>query len=245
MNEIPTHQTLTPPLQPLISFHQRRPNSAISTSSTIIDHSSPSTTTTHHHHHPTTSIHQSLIQSTADYEHKLKLIDQNRSKLNLEESSSTFDLLSSIHQRRRITFDDDHHHPHHSLRPIKIEFLLASSSKPNLIRLNLSFNSHSKALDIKHRIKSQWPIGWTTEGLTPKRADEIKLLFLGRFLNDSETLESLRLPSGSPTIMHLLIRPSPSDSQLTKEDRDHKFVKWNCCSSSETDQTPSRCCIIS
>lgn len=228
MNQIST--TTLSPAPPPVSFRQRRPTSAISTTSTIIDQTST----------PSTSLHQSTPQSTADYEHRLKLIDENRSKLNLQEISSTPDLV--INNRRRVTFDDDH-----PRRPIKIEFLLASSSKPDLNRLNLSFDPHSKALDIKHRIRSQWPIGWSTEGITPKRPDEIRLLFLGRFLNDSETLDSLRLASGSPTIMHLLLRPTNPDPQVTKEG-DYKFIKWNCCwptSTSEPDETPSQCCIIS
>ncbi|EGG02936.1 uncharacterized protein MELLADRAFT_117452 [Melampsora larici-populina 98AG31] len=238
MNQMsqPTN-TLTIPAP--VAFRQKRPTSAVSTTSTIIDQP---------HSIASTSLNQSLLQTTADYEHRLKLIDENRSKLNLQDSHSSSDLILNRHHlphqnsRRRVTFDDDH-----PVRPIKIEFVFASSTKPNLNRLNLSFDSHSKALDIKHRIKSSWPTGWSTEGITPKGPDEIKLLFLGRFLNDSEALDSLRLANGSPTIMHLLLRPNNPDPQLTKE-WDHKFIKWNCCcttTTSETDETTSQCCIIS
>ncbi|KAG0141822.1 hypothetical protein CROQUDRAFT_67926 [Cronartium quercuum f. sp. fusiforme G11] len=211
-------------LAPPTFSNSNRPLSAISTATTIRERSpipiSNPSTDTHHH--------LSLLP-TDDYETRLKLIDENRAKL--VGSPLPISIDSNI-----IPLPLEQDKPLDN--QVVLEFLLASSSRPSSLRLILNFQTRSKVEEVKDGIRSNWPTDWSEEESVPKRADQIRLLFLGRFLNDWESLDSLRLAKGSPTIMHLVVKSIDSEPRSSKNGR---RTKSDCCSSETTRVT---CCTI-
>lgn len=164
---------LVPPPTSHSSF--LRPSSAISTSTTIIDHeinpsfgfqlynpaSVPSST-----HPPSGLTPQRISINVDDYEHRLKLVNDNRAKLTDQFSSSLHPVIESHLTPQSspslpLSFDSVLHPSSISnsdlLDLIQLEFLLASSSNPNPLRLTLDFKPSSKVSEVKDSIRSHWP----------------------------------------------------------------------------------------
>ncbi|KAL1923798.1 uncharacterized protein VTP21DRAFT_8778 [Calcarisporiella thermophila] len=99
-------------------------------------------------------------------------------------------------------------------------------TSPSLVTLTLllvsgkrsafDFTTQQTVKEVKEGILEQWPKEWISE--KPPSASNLRLLHLGRFLDDSTTLESNGIKSGQ-TIVHLLIRGNlqDDDDDLTKK----------------------------
>jgi len=83
----------------------------------------------------------------------------------------------------------------------------------------MSFDEESTIGRVKDLVWNAWPNDWQDE--RPPSPAFLRVLYLGRILQDDETLASLKLPAYShpppashlPTIVHLAVRPvvSPAD----------------------------------
>lgn len=95
-----------------------------------------------------------------------------------------------------------------------LTFLLISGR-----RRTMSFEPESAIGRVKELAWNSWPIDWQDE--RPPAPSYLRVLYLGRMLQDDETLTSLKLPMHIPqpptspsssgpitTIMHLSIRPT-------------------------------------
>ncbi|KAF7301106.1 Rad60-SLD-2 domain-containing protein [Mycena indigotica] len=95
-----------------------------------------------------------------------------------------------------------------SLQPqTTLMFLLASGS-----RCTRSYELHTTIQTVKSTLWDSWPSDWPER---PPLSACLRILHLGRVLQDEEPLSKLGFPSGpetapSPTIVHLAISPSPS-----------------------------------
>jgi len=120
-------------------------------------------------------------------------------------------------------------------------------------RKKFTFHPDTTAGRVKEMIWSTWDANWT-KATIPPNPSYLRLLYLGRILQDDDTLEKLKLPTHIPkpdyeegqdspyatTIMHLSIRPiaPPTDDGFSKKGRrrlrseggDETEVQGGCCS---------------
>jgi len=99
-------------------------------------------------------------------------------------------------------------------------------------RKKFTFHPDTTAGRVKEMIWSTWDANWT-KATIPPNPSYLRLLYLGRILQDDDTLQKLKLPTHVPrpdyeegrdspyatTIMHLSIRPiaPPTDDELSKK----------------------------
>ncbi|KAK6015203.1 hypothetical protein OSTOST_19375 [Ostertagia ostertagi] len=87
------------------------------------------------------------------------------------------------------------------------------------------FHPLTPAHEVTQKVFEQWPKEWAEEKV--ESASMLKLIYHGRFLHGSVTLNALNLPQGKTTVMHLVTRenlPEPnSNDSLSKRKR------GSCC----------------
>jgi|UniRef100_A0AC34GS03 hypothetical protein len=91
------------------------------------------------------------------------------------------------------------------------------------------FAPSTSAAEVCQHVFDNWPLDWEEEQVAS--ASLLKLIYHGRFLHGSVTLNALSLPVGKTTVMHLVTRenlPEPNSSDSIK-----KAKRSSCC----------RCCI--
>uniref|UniRef100_A0A914UNT7 UBL3-like ubiquitin domain-containing protein n=1 Tax=Plectus sambesii TaxID=2011161 RepID=A0A914UNT7_9BILA len=73
------------------------------------------------------------------------------------------------------------------------------------------FNPSTSAAEIAQSVFDNWPEEWADEQV--ESSSLLKLIYHGRFLHGSVTLNALSLPLGKTTVMHLVARenlPEPN-----------------------------------
>ncbi|KAF8980778.1 Ubiquitin-like protein 3 [Podila verticillata] len=97
---------------------------------------------------------------------------------------------------------------------ISLTLLLVSGA-----RTTFTFAPTETIESVKAKVFGAWPKEWTEE--RPASPQNLKILYLGKFLADTSTLESNKIQLGTTTIVHLTIKapeqdvhngPSKSDS---------------------------------
>ncbi|KAF9325651.1 hypothetical protein BG006_010864 [Podila minutissima] len=97
---------------------------------------------------------------------------------------------------------------------ISLTLLLVSGS-----RATFTFSPTETIESVKAKVLGAWPKEWAEE--RPASPQSLKILYLGKFLADTSTLESNKIQPGTTTIVHLTIKapeqdvhngPSKSDS---------------------------------
>ncbi|KAF9377668.1 Ubiquitin-like protein 3 [Podila verticillata] len=97
---------------------------------------------------------------------------------------------------------------------ISLTLLLVSGA-----RTTFTFAPAETIESVKAKVFGAWPKEWTEE--RPASPQSLKILYLGKFLADTSTLESNKIQPGTTTIVHLTIKapeqdihngPSKSDS---------------------------------
>jgi hypothetical protein len=135
-----------------------------------------------------------------------------------------------------------------------LTFLLISGK-----RRTMSFEPSTTVCRVKELVWNSWPADWQDE--RPPAPSYLRVLYLGRMLQDDETLTNLKLPTftptqGStsspgpvPTIVHLSIRPYLlPEGDAIKKKKKRVQVDDNTPTGEEpnpnTDDTPCCRCII-
>ncbi|VDO30829.1 unnamed protein product [Haemonchus placei] len=75
------------------------------------------------------------------------------------------------------------------------------------------FHPLTPAHEVTQKVFEQWPKEWAEEKV--ESASMLKLIYHGRFLHGSVTLNALNLPQGKTTVMHLVTRenlPEPNSN---------------------------------
>ncbi|KAF9525237.1 ubiquitin-related domain-containing protein [Crepidotus variabilis] len=100
-----------------------------------------------------------------------------------------------------------------------VTFLLISGR-----RRTMSFEPETTIGRVKELVWNSWPSDWQDE--RPPAPSYLRVLYLGRMLQDDETLSKLKLPVSvsagpTPTIMHISIRPipPPGEGDMKKKKR--------------------------
>ncbi|KAL1916651.1 uncharacterized protein VTP21DRAFT_5355 [Calcarisporiella thermophila] len=93
-----------------------------------------------------------------------------------------------------------------SATPTKVHLTLLLVSG---LRHSFVFNSQATVWEVKREVYDSWPKEWQDE--KPISPNQLRLLYLGRFLDEHTTLESNRIYAGSSTVAHLTIRPFVDD----------------------------------
>ncbi|MBW0472112.1 hypothetical protein O181_011827 [Austropuccinia psidii MF-1] len=191
------------------------------------------------------AVHKGKVQDeNLEHERKLRLIEANRtrSRLALEETSviRTSFSSSSSHSAQinpedkidRVNQTTDHQ------QSIKIEIIMGSINQSNL---SFDFEPHTTILKIKQSLYKRSSINWNHKDLgliesfnSPSiKVDQLRLVYMGRYLNDQEILKNLRLARNGPTIFHLVVKPEESVQKATVyEGYREKFkcqTNWLCC----------------
>ncbi|KAL1746613.1 ubiquitin-related domain-containing protein [Schizophyllum fasciatum] len=111
-------------------------------------------------------------------------------------------------------------------------------------RKTLSFDPETTVGKVKELVWDQWPEDWQEE--RPPAPAYLRILYLGKILQDHDTLSNLKIPVHTlsadvpppqPTIVHLSVRscaPSGDDSDPKKKrkgDSDDEDARHGCCSS--------------
>ncbi|XP_062115861.1 membrane-anchored ubiquitin-fold protein 3-like [Humulus lupulus] len=81
------------------------------------------------------------------------------------------------------------------------------------------YSSASTVDMLKQRIVADWPKGKT---ITPKTANEVKLISSGKILENNKTVGQCKLPfgdtaAGGVIIMHVVVQPSPAKTKSEKK----------------------------
>ncbi|CAJ0598261.1 unnamed protein product [Cylicocyclus nassatus] len=87
------------------------------------------------------------------------------------------------------------------------------------------FHPLTPAHEVTQKVFEQWPKEWADEKV--ESASMLKLIYHGRFLHGSVTLNALNLPQGKTTVMHLVTRenlPEPNSSDSLS-----KRKRGSCC----------------
>ncbi|KAG9067827.1 Ubiquitin-like protein 3 [Linnemannia hyalina] len=82
---------------------------------------------------------------------------------------------------------------------VSLTLLLVSGS-----RSTFTFQGTETIENVKAKVFDSWPKDWEEE--KPASPQSLKILYLGKFLADSSTLESNKIQSGNTTIVHLTIK---------------------------------------
>ncbi|KAF9569546.1 Ubiquitin-like protein 3 [Mortierella alpina] len=82
---------------------------------------------------------------------------------------------------------------------VALTLLLVSGS-----RTTFHFQASDSIEAVKAKVHESWPKEWQEE--KPASPHSLKILYLGKFLADSSTLESNKIQPGATTIVHLTIK---------------------------------------
>ncbi|KAF8937620.1 Ubiquitin-like protein 3 [Haplosporangium gracile] len=82
---------------------------------------------------------------------------------------------------------------------VSLTLLLVSGS-----RSTFTFQGTETIENVKTKVFDSWPKDWQEE--KPASPQSLKILYLGKFLADSSTLESNKIQPGNTTIVHLTIK---------------------------------------
>ncbi|KAK9723364.1 hypothetical protein K7432_002017 [Basidiobolus ranarum] len=94
---------------------------------------------------------------------------------------------------------------------VRITFLLISGK-----RHTLTFQPNNTISEVKQRLFDNWPSEWTED--QPTSPASLKIVHLGRFLEDSSTLASTKINTQIENIVHLAIKvPSQIDNNDTNK----------------------------
>ncbi|CAB4310868.1 unnamed protein product [Prunus armeniaca] len=81
-----------------------------------------------------------------------------------------------------------------------------------------SYSSASTVDMLKQRVVSDWPKGKT---MTPKTANEVKLMSFGKILENNKTVGQCKLPFGDVgagvIIMHVVVQPAIEKAKTEKK----------------------------
>ncbi|ORY06830.1 hypothetical protein K493DRAFT_273933 [Basidiobolus meristosporus CBS 931.73] len=98
---------------------------------------------------------------------------------------------------------------------VRITFLLLSGK-----RHSLTFQPSNTIGEVKQYLFDNWPSEWT-EG-QPTSPASLKIVHLGRFLENSSTIASTKINTQQENIVHLTIKiPSQTDSNDTNKHSDN------------------------
>ncbi|CDS10691.1 hypothetical protein LRAMOSA11177 [Lichtheimia ramosa] len=117
--------------------------------------------------------------------------------------------------------EEDHEESKIPLDIVRLTLLMVSGK-----RYTYDFRPSTSILDVKKHIIQEWPQEWGSN--TIKSLQHIELLYLGKFLSDSSTLESNRLHGGDSFTVHLLIREHQTKSVEDANDTESKS-RCKCC----------------
>ncbi|KAF8500201.1 ubiquitin-related domain-containing protein [Russula emetica] len=112
-----------------------------------------------------------------------------------------------------------------------VQFLLVSGR-----RRSMAFDPETTVGRVKELVWNTWPNDWQDEH--PPAPSHLRVLYLGKILQDDETLNQLKFPSytppepATPTIVHLSIR-----SFVPREDMSLKKKRRMSRSGSNANQT--------
>ncbi|CAI5444557.1 unnamed protein product [Caenorhabditis angaria] len=110
--------------------------------------------------------------------------------------------------------------PEENEEPVILKLILVSSKTHEF-----SFSPMASASDVTQFVFENWPDDWSEDKV--ESSSMLKLIYHGRFLHGSVTLQALQLIPGKTTVMHLVTRenlPEPNSSEtLTKR------KSANCC----------------
>ncbi|GMR42007.1 hypothetical protein PMAYCL1PPCAC_12202, partial [Pristionchus mayeri] len=91
------------------------------------------------------------------------------------------------------------------------------------------FPSTSTAAEITEAVHVDWPAEWEEEMV--ENSTMLKLIYHGRFLHGSVSLQTLGFEPGSATAMHLVTRESlPQPDAKEKQSNRKQRRCCNCCS---------------
>lgn len=82
---------------------------------------------------------------------------------------------------------------------VNLTLLLASGG-----RKTFTFEQNDTVSKVKEWIYENWPKEWADEA--PHSVASLNIILLGRYLEDSTTLEANKIPTGQTTIAHLTIK---------------------------------------
>ncbi|CAG8600423.1 4482_t:CDS:2 [Ambispora leptoticha] len=100
--------------------------------------------------------------------------------------------------------------PEEKFSEVRLTLLLVSGK-----RHTFEFEPNDTIGNVKKRVFEEWPKEWSDE--IPAAATNLKIVYLGRFLEDVSTLETNKIYAGQTTIAHLTIKNTvSSDSEDPK-----------------------------
>ncbi|CAD5220287.1 unnamed protein product [Bursaphelenchus xylophilus] len=92
------------------------------------------------------------------------------------------------------------------------------------------FAPSTSATDICQHVFENWPEDWKDEAVASSAL--LKLIYHGRFLHGSVTLNALSLPPGKTTVMHLVTRenlPEPNSNDSTRKSKTTGCCRCTIC----------------
>uniref|UniRef100_A0AC34REM0 UBL3-like ubiquitin domain-containing protein n=1 Tax=Panagrolaimus sp. JU765 TaxID=591449 RepID=A0AC34REM0_9BILA len=92
------------------------------------------------------------------------------------------------------------------------------------------FAPSTSAAEVCQHVFDNWPTEWEDDRVAV--ASLLKLIYHGRFLHGSVTLNALSLPVGKTTVMHLVTRenlPEPNGSDSIKKAKRSSCCRCNIC----------------
>lgn len=92
------------------------------------------------------------------------------------------------------------------------------------------FVPSTSATDVCQHVFDNWPDDWKDE--TVANASMLKLIYHGRFLHGSVTLNALSLPGGKVTVMHLVTRenlPEPNSNENARKSKTTGCCRCTIC----------------
>ncbi|PNF15914.1 Ubiquitin-like protein 3 [Cryptotermes secundus] len=96
------------------------------------------------------------------------------------------------------------------------------------------FRPSDSAGDIAQTVFEKWPEDWAEEAVA--KAENLRLIYQGRFLQSNVTLRALGLPFGKTTVMHLVLRENLPEPNSQDQRQKSEGGRCSCCSAS--------CCIL-
>ena len=78
------------------------------------------------------------------------------------------------------------------------------------LRHTFRFSENTTVAQVKSHVFEYWPKEWHETEMPPSSADALRLVYLGRFLDNDSTLEANRIQPGQSTIVHLVIKQKPA-----------------------------------
>ncbi|KAG0358312.1 ubiquitin-related domain-containing protein [Gamsiella multidivaricata] len=103
---------------------------------------------------------------------------------------------------------------------VALTLLLVSGS-----RTTFTFQPTDTIEVVKSKVFESWPKEWQEE--KPASPQSLKILYLGKFLADSSTLESNKIQSGATTIVHLTIKAP--EQELPGHSKSDSAAKCKFC----------------